>query len=167
MVPAPKEIIQRFNLTKHPEGGYFAEMFRSDDDISSGLPERYEGNHVLYTSIYFMLEGNDFSAFHVLKSDEIWHFYEGTSILLHSIEKNGILKTVRLGRSHESGDVYQYLVKAGSYFCAEVEDKSSYALVGCTVAPGFEYNDFILCSRNDLINLFPQQKDIITKFSRQ
>lgn len=166
MLPKAEELIHRFNLVKHPEGGYFAEMFRSKDDISDGLPVRFDGKHVLYTSIYFMLEENDISAFHVLKSDEIWHFYEGNSLLLYAIEPDGNLKTVRLGRNHEKGDVFQHLVKAGTCFCAEVEEKSSYALVGCTVSPGFEYYDFELCTRNDLLKLYPQHNDIIIKFTK-
>ncbi len=166
MIPIAKHIIEKFNLVRHPEGGYFSEKFRSDESIESGLPERFKGNHVLYTSIYFLLEEYDISAFHVLKADEIWHFYEGTSLLIHSVTKSGNLETVRLGRNFDKGDVFQHMIKADTYFCAEVEDKSSYSFVGCTVSPGFEYFDFELCRRNELINLFPKHKDLITKFTR-
>lgn len=167
MIPEAKQIIQKFNLVKHPEGGYFSEKFRSNEFISEGLPERFSCKHVLYTSIYFLLKENDISAFHILKSDEIWHFYEGTTLLIHSINRQGKIETVRLGRNYSNNEVYQHMIISGTYFCAEVEDKTSYSLVGCTVSPGFEYNDFILPKRNDLIKLYPQHKDIIIKFTRE
>lgn len=166
MIPEAEKIISEFNLVKHPEGGYYSEMFRSDEEINSGLPPRFKGKHVLYTSIYFLLEEFDISAFHVLKSDEIWHFYEGTTLLIHSINNNGLIQTTRLGRNLAKGDVFQHMIKAGTYFCAEVEDKSSYSFVGCTVSPGFEYFDFELCRREVLINLFPQHSEIIRKFTQ-
>jgi predicted cupin superfamily sugar epimerase len=167
MIPEADHIIEKFNLIEHPEGGYFTEKFRSHEKINKGLPERFQGGHSLYTSIYFLLKGNDISAFHILKSDEIWHFYEGTTLLIHTILNDGFVNTVRLGRKYNKDDVFQHLIKAGTYFCAEVEDKSSYSFVGCTVSPGFEYSDFTLCKRNELLNLYPQNKDLILKFTSE
>ena len=167
MIPKADHIIEKFNLVRHPEGGFFAEKYRSTEVISSGLPTRFEKEHAIYTSIYFLLKEDDISAFHVLKSDEIWHFYEGTTLLIHSITKNGMIETVRLGRDYNNEDVFQHQIKAGTYFCAEVEDRSSYSFVGCTVSPGFEYSDFTLCKRNELLKLYPQNKDLIIKFTQE
>jgi len=160
-----EKIIRALSLKKHPEGGYFSEIYRSPEKISS-LPERFERGHSLYTSIYFLLQENDYSAFHILKSDEIWHFYEGTVLDIHIIRKDGSLETVSLGRDITKGERYQYLVESGQYFAAEVRDKSSFALVGCTVSPGFEYEDFDMPGREELIKKYPLHSDIIIRLSR-
>jgi predicted cupin superfamily sugar epimerase len=160
-----EKIIKALNLQKHPEGGYFSEVYRSKEEISS-LPERFKHAHSLYTSIYFLLQENDYSAFHILKSDEIWHFYEGTVLDIHVIRKDGTLETVSLGRDTAKGERYQYLVESGQYFAAEVRDKSSFALVGCTVSPGFEYEDFEMPSGEELIKKYPRFEDIIKGLSK-
>jgi hypothetical protein len=159
-------IVKALNLSKHPEGGYFSEVYRSKETLDKDLHERFNGIHSLYTSIYFLLSENDFSAFHVLKSDEIWHFYEGTTLDIHIIDPNGLVSKISLGKDLTSGEKYQYLIKAGCYFAAEVRDKSSYALVGCTVSPGFEYSDFALCKKEDLTEKFPAHKDLIKRLTK-
>ncbi|MCE1164390.1 MAG: cupin domain-containing protein [Bacteroidetes bacterium] len=163
--PEAEKIIKSLNLLRHPEGGYFSEVYRSDEK-ANGLDERYIGDHVNYTSIYFLLNENDFSAFHRLKSDEIWHFYDGTALDIHIIGEDGKLETVTLGKDINKGESYQYLVKRGLYFAAEVRDKKSFALVGCTVAPGFEYEDFEMPTREELIKKYPQNEDIINRLSK-
>ena len=160
-----EKIVKALNLTKHPEGGYFSEVYRSDETIEKELHERFSGKHSLYTSIYFLLSENDYSAFHILKSDEIWHFYEGTTLDINIINPDGQLNSVSLGRNFESGEHFQYCIKAGHYFAAEVRDKSSYALVGCTVSPGFEYSDFELCKKDELIEKFPSHKELIERLT--
>jgi predicted cupin superfamily sugar epimerase len=159
-------IVKALNLTKHPEGGYFSEVYRSEETLDKDLHERFTGVHSLYTSIYFLLSENDFSAFHVLKSDEIWHFYNGTTLDIHIIKPDGTHNTVSLGKNFESGEHFQYCIKAGHYFAAEVRDKSSFALVGCTVSPGFEYSDFELCKRADLNTKFPAHNDLIGRLTK-
>jgi uncharacterized protein len=163
MNPQAEKIISKLNLKKHFEGGYYSEVYRSNE-ILERLPERYKGKHVYYTSIYFLLNENDFSAFHILKSDEIWHFYDGTSLDLHVIDKDGTLETVTLGKNISEGEKFMHLVERGCYFAAEVRDKTSFALVGCTVAPGFELEDFELCERESLIEKFPQHIELIERF---
>lgn len=160
-----EKIVKALNLSKHPEGGYFSEVYRSDETLEKDLHERFTGKHSLYTSIYFLLYGNEFSAFHILKSDEIWHFYEGTTLDIHIINHDGILKTVSLGKNIDDGEHFQYCIKAGHYFAAEVRDNTSYALVGCTVSPGFEYSDFELCKKESLIDKFPHHKELIDRLS--
>jgi predicted cupin superfamily sugar epimerase len=158
-------IVKALNLKKHPEGGYFSEVYRSEETLENDLHERFTGIHSLYTSIYFLLSENDFSAFHVLKSDEIWHFYEGTTLDIHIIDPNGSHSKITLGKDFTSGEKYQYLIKAGNYFAAEVRDKTSFALVGCTVSPGFEYSDFVLCKRKETLKKFPAHKDLIERLT--
>jgi hypothetical protein len=160
-----EKIVKALNLTRHPEGGYFSEVYRSDETLEKDLHERFTGKHSLYTSIYFMLSENDYSAFHVLKSDEIWHFYSGTTIDIHIINPDGQLITIPLGKNFADGEHFQYCIKAGQYFAAEVRDKTSYALVGCTVSPGFEYSDFELCKKESLIEKFPSHKDLIERLT--
>ncbi len=160
-----EKIIKALNLQKHPEGGYFSEIYRSKEEISS-LPERFKHAHSLYTSIYFLLQENDYSAFHILMSDEVWHFYEGTVLDIHIIRKDGSLETVSLGRDTAKGERYQYLVESGQYFSAEVRDKTSFALVGCTVSPGFEYEDFEMPEREELMKRYPLHIKTITRLSR-
>ena len=161
-----ERIVKALNLSKHPEGGYFSEVYRSDETIENDLSERFSGKHSLYTSIYFLLSENDYSAFHVLKSDEIWHFYEGTTLDIHIINPDGVLRTVSLGRNFEADEHFQYCIKAGHFFAAEVRDKSSFALVGCTVSPGFDYSDFELCKEKELIEKFSPHTDLITRLTK-
>ena len=156
--------IKHLNLLKHPEGGYFREIYRSDEKHPSGsLPLRYKGERNYSTSIYYLLEGNDYSAFHRLKSDEIWHFYSGTSMLIYIINTKGDLQSLRIGQETEMGDTLQLLLPKNQWFAAEVIDKKSYGLVGCTVSPGFDFNDFKLADKDEMIKAFPQYKELISR----
>ena len=111
--------IQHLKLTQHPEGGYFREVYRSDEIIhKKGLPERYSSFRSFSTSIYFLLESNKFSAFHRIKSDETWHFYKGSPLLLYIILSNGKLITVRLGQNPENKELFQFTIPKGSWFAA-------------------------------------------------
>ncbi|MDD5361969.1 MAG: cupin domain-containing protein [Ignavibacteria bacterium] len=165
MNPQAEKIISILKLKKHFEGGYYSEIYRSKEFVKN-LPDRYKGNHVHYTSIYFLLNENDFSAFHILKSDEIWHFYDGTSLDIHVINKDGTKETITLGNNISEGEKYMHLVEGGCYFAAEVRDKTSFALVGCTVAPGFEFEDFEMPSREFLLKKFPRHEELIERLSR-
>jgi hypothetical protein len=159
-------IIKKLNLTEHPEGGYFKETYRSTGVISEKeLGPSYSGDRKYSTCIYFLLTSEKFSAFHKINQDEIWHFYKGTPLLLHIITKEGVYKTITIGNDFEKGEVPQYVVKGGDWFAAEVIEKEAYALVGCTVAPGFDFADFVLPERKELVALFPQHQEIISKLT--
>jgi len=159
--------IEKLQLQRHPEGGYFKEIYRSDEIIKKeSLPERYSDERNFSTSIYFLLEKNDVSLFHRLKSDEIWHFYSGTSLTLYIIDKNGFLKKIVVGDNPDNGEVLQTVIKNGNWFAAKVNNPDSYSLIGCTVSPGFSFNDFELAKREDLIKLFPDHSDIIKMFTK-
>jgi len=167
MLKEANRIIRLLNLQKHPEGGYYSEVFRSDEIIGKkSLPARYKSKRCLHTSIYFLLKGNDFSAFHRLNTDEIWHFYSGSKILIHIIENKNRINTFILGNNLKAGEKFQIIVKKGHWFAAEVEDKKSYALIGCTMSPGFDFEDFELGEHSKLIRLYPKHREIIEKFTK-
>ena len=162
-----KFLIEKFNLQPHPEGGFFRQTYKSDESIpQAALPERFNGDRAFSTAIYFLLDKGDFSAFHGIKQDEFWHFYTGSSVNIHVIDLNGYYFTLKLGIDFEQGEMPQAVVKAGCYFAAEINDKTSYALVGCTVAPGFDFADFEMPTRAALIEKFPSCAEIITKCTR-
>lgn len=160
--------IQRLDLKPHPEGGFFREIYRSEEIIFSlGLPKRFKQPRCFSTSIYYLLEGEQISHFHRLKSDEIWHFYSGSSLTIHIINCKGKLLSQNLGNNPELNQSPQVIIPHQNWFAAEVDDKKSYTLVGCTVAPGFDFNDFELGKKSKLIQLFPDYRDVIERFSKE
>ncbi len=152
---------------KHPEGGYYRETYRSEGIISENvLPDKYTGDRNYSTLIYYMLTENDISCFHRLPSDEIWHFYDGSQVLIYIIDKNGKLEIITLGNEVNKGEVFHFVVRSGNWFGAELIDKSSYALMGCTVTPGFHYDDFEMGKRDKLLEIYPQHKELIKKLTK-
>lgn len=161
-----QQIINQFDLTAHPEGGYFKETYRSHGIIQNEhLSPEFVGDRNYSTSIYFLLTSEKFSAFHKINQDEIWHFYKGSTLKLHMISPEGDYSFVLIGNNLEQNEQPQFVVPAGYWFAAEVEAENTYAFSGCTVAPGFDFNDFVLPEREALIALFPQHKAIITKLT--
>lgn len=158
--------IELLNLQPHPEGGFYREVYRSDEIISRNfLPIRFDNDHNISTSIYFLLDGNQISKFHRLKSDEIWHFYDGCSVIIYIIDENGNLSSVTLGANLQIGECFQTVIKRNHWFAAELLNKNSFCLVGCVVAPGFDFKDFELARREVLIKNFPQHTKLIEKFT--
>ncbi|MBN2173055.1 MAG: cupin domain-containing protein [Bacteroidales bacterium] len=154
--------INKLKLQKHPEGGYFREVYRSGEVIhKKSLPERYSGFRNFSTSIYFLLESHDFSAFHRIKSDETWHFYSGAPITLFIIRPDGKLFEITLGNDPEKNQVLQFVVGKNYWFAAKVIQNNSYSLVGCTVAPGFDFDDFEMGKKLELLKRFPQHSKLI------
>jgi len=154
--------IQALRLRKHPEGGYYREVYRSSETISSAsLPPRFGEERNLATSIYFLLPGHEVSRLHRLSSDEIWHFYTGSSLTLHVIDRAGEHRTVRLGPDARGGEVFQAVIENRSWFGARVNEQNAFSLIGCTVAPGFEFQDFEIGSRRELLREFPRHREII------
>jgi len=159
--------IEKLNLIEHPEGGYFREIYRSAEAIQGEhLPKRFTGPRAFSTSIYYLLEGDDFSSFHRLKADEVWHFYSGCPLTIYSINLQGILSQIILGSDLAQGEVFQAVVPAGSWFAATPNESHSYTLAGCAVSPGFEMDDFELGKRGALVKKFPQHKQLIERFTR-
>ncbi len=150
-------IINRLGLKKHPEGGYFKRTYTSDRIIN--LPE-YDGPRYASTAIYYMLVADQFSAFHRISSDELWHHYTGGSLTLYAVY-NGKLSKIKVGKRR--GEISQVVIKANTWFAASLNNKKSYCLIGCTVSPGFDYRDWELGRRNDLIKMYPEHKKIIER----
>ena len=161
------KIIKELKLEPHPEGGYFRETYRSEGKINNNnsLEKNYTGNRNYSTCIYFLLTSDNFSALHRIKQDEIWHFYDGSPIKLHTISESGVHETHIIGNNLSKGEIPQFVVPGGFWFGAEVIDQNSYSLVGCTVSPGFSFEDFELKSEKELTSLFPNQKEIISKLT--
>ena len=165
MHPKAKKYIKQLQLKKHPEGGYFKEVYRSGELIlPEHLPKRYKQSRNFSTSIYFLLEGKHFSSFHLLQSDELWHFYDGSSVILYIINQKGELTVKKLGRDEDCE--LQLTIEKQSWFAAKVEDEKSFSLFGCTVSPGFEFEDFELGNRGDLIKKFPQHSTLIKRLTK-
>jgi uncharacterized protein len=167
-MPNPAEIVSALFLSPHPEGGYFRETYRSEGLIApDSVPEGFTGARNFSTCIYYLLTPDSFSAFHQVRQDEIWHFYEGTSLTLHLIHAAGDYSAIILGRDLTQGEVPQFVVPGGTWFAAEVNDKDGFVLAGCTVAPGFDFDDFRLGSRAELSGLFPGQAALIRRLTRE
>jgi predicted cupin superfamily sugar epimerase len=160
--------IKKLDLQRHPEGGYFKETYRSGEVIlKRALPPRFNGDRVFSTCIYFLLNKKEYSAFHTIRQDEVWHFYEGSSLAIHIIDQNGEYTLVKLGRDFENGESFQAVVPAECWFAAAVDNSQAYALVGCTVAPGFDFADFKMADRNRLVERFPEHRAIIEQYTKK
>jgi len=158
--------INSLNLLPHPEGGYYKETYRSLGEIKDNtLPNRFNGSRAYSTAIYFLLEKGNFSAFHRIKSDELWHFYDGDPIAIHVITNNGTLTTHMLGKQPHKGYFPQIVIPANTWFASE--SIGNFSLAGCTVSPGFDFKDFEMADRNTLIGLHEEHSNIIKQFTRQ
>ena len=167
MRPDASYWIKKLQLTQHVEGGAFRETYRSELTIPRTiLPLFFQGDRNASTSIYFLLASGQFSAFHRIASDEVWHFYFGDPLLVHEIGHNGRLITHLLGTNPEKGESFQTVVKAGSWFASVPAPGSEYALVGCTVAPGFDFADFELADRVTLSQQYPEHAALIQELTR-
>lgn len=149
--------IETLTLTSHVEGGAFAEIFRSQEKDSAGKS--------IYTHIYFLLQQGQFSAFHRLQTDELWHFYAGGPLHIHQIEPGGTLRTQTIGNDPGMEQPFCALVKGQTWFAAEPAPGAEYSLCGCSMAPGFAYSDFELGNRNELLLQYPAHRDIIERLT--
>lgn len=158
--------IDHLHLLPHPEGGFFKESYRCPGLISqASLPENFKGDRNVSTAIYFLLRSEDRSAFHKILSDEVWHFYAGSSILIYTLDQRAGLKTHRLGLNLKKGDMPQVVIPANTWFGSLVEDQNSFGLAGCTVAPGFDFRDFQMAQRADLLADFPKFSEVIERLT--
>ena len=154
------EIIDKLKLIPHPEGGFYSETYRSDYTI---LNEKKESRHVC-TAIYYLLEDQDKSLFHRIKSDELWFFHLGQPLEIISILGQQ-LTTMILGNDIEKDESPQVRIPANTWFAAGVKNAKGFSLVSCTVSPGFDFADFVLAKREALVQQFPHLKDIIEEFT--
>jgi hypothetical protein len=166
-MPDARAWIDHLGLSRHPEGGWFRETYRSAERIARAhLPPRFTGDRAFATMIYYLLEGDDFSALHRIRQDEGWHFYDGSPLTLHLIAPDGSYSAVRLGRRPAHGERPQAVAPAGWLFAATVDEPGSFSLCGCTVAPGFDFADFEMPPRAELLRQLPQHGAIIERLTR-
>ena len=158
--PDAERWIRALGLAPHPEGGWFRETYRSAERLAaSALPSRFDGERSLATSIAYLLAAGECSHFHRLRADETWWHHAGGAMHLYCLGEPS--QPVVVG-----SDSPQATVPHGTWFAAEPEPGASFALVGCGVAPGFEFTDFQLGRRADLLAAFPRDRVIVERFTR-
>ncbi len=153
-------LVKLLSLQPHPEGGWYTQTYRSAAEVRTA-----RGLRPASTAIYFLLQGDEFSALHRIASDEIWHFYTGSPLRVESISSDGSVRDLLLGPDLLNGEVLQGTVPSGRWFGASLVH-GGYALVGCTVAPGFDFADFEMGTRQQLLSLFPQHAQLINRLTR-
>ncbi|HAT38770.1 cupin domain-containing protein [Polynucleobacter necessarius] len=141
-------IIATLDLEPHPEGGFYQEMYRSKTRIEDLLGA---SNTSANTSIYYLLSGKDFSAWHRITSDETWCFHLGCDVLIYFFDKNKLLRTMPIGTASKN---LQVTIPARTWFAAKPLSANDLCLVSCAVAPGFEFDDFEIAKREELIKEF-------------
>jgi predicted cupin superfamily sugar epimerase len=157
MNPEIQEIIDRLELVPHPEGGYYKETFRSPGTIASG-------DRNLMTAIYFLLTSTDVSHFHKIVGDEHWFHHSGSPLIVHTLDEHGHTEHL-LGSDLSKGQQPQLMVPSGTIFGSSIVDTDAYSLVSCTVAPGFDFRDFKLYTKEELLPLFPEHEAIISRLT--
>ncbi len=161
-----QEWIENLQLKAHPEGGFFREIYRSDERIAAdALPGRFKEGRKFATSIYYLLDKKDISAFHKIKQDEIWHHYDGKGCEVFIIFKDGSLIVKKLGLDVENDCHPQIVVPRNTWFAARNLDEESFSLMGCTVAPGFEFDDMELAETESLLAEYPEHAELIKQLS--
>jgi len=167
MDDAVKRIVERFKLVPHPEGGFFREVYRSTVKIEHpGVPGHAQAERAAGTLIYFLLSGKDFSAFHRVRwSDEIWHLYAGGPLEIVVIDAAGDLDRRILTTDLAAGEPTT-VIPAGTWQSARPLSGASWALGGCSVSPGFEYADFEMPGRQEMVARYPQHATIIGELTR-
>ena len=149
------------NKTKE-YAGYKKDVASCNVDLSNSC--NYDKRNIC-THIYFLLEKHGFSAFHRIKSDELWHFYAGDPLIIYEIAQSGELTRHVLGDKIEMGQSLFCVIKNGNWFASIVKNDGEYGLAGCTVAPGFDFTDFELAEKNSLTKTYPQHAGLINSMT--
>jgi hypothetical protein len=152
------ELVRALGLQPHPEGGYYKETYRARTRVATPRGARSAG-----TAIYYLLPRGEFAAWHQVSSDEVWHFYDGAPLTLYLLNEKG-LEAVTLGREVSRGEQPQVMVPAGVLQAAE--PRGDYTLVGCTVAPGFDFADWEMPSRDALVERYPEHAELFRRLTR-
>jgi uncharacterized protein len=162
-----QQLIDKYKLQPHPEGGWYTQTYKSIGTIPScSVPEEFPDSRPYSTAIYFLLEKGNYSAFHRIKSDECWHFYYGDPLEIFVLKQNGELQIITLANNFEETQHFQFIVPANSWFASRPAAGSAFSFVGCTVSPGFTFEDFELAKQTELISTFPTHKEIIIQLCR-
>ncbi|BCS88862.1 cupin domain-containing protein [Pseudodesulfovibrio sediminis] len=162
--PSAQEIIEHLGLIPHPEeGGWFRETHRSSEQFAKAiLPGRYTGDRCHSTAIYYLLTPETYSHMHLLQTDEIFHFYAGDPCEMLQLHPDGSGAVLTFGSDLLAGNTPQIVVPCGSWQGMALKPGGSFALMGCTVAPGFEFADYAHGTRDALVNQYPDFADRIT-----
>lgn len=159
-------LIDRLGLLPHPEGGFYRETYRAELRLSdAALAPHFAGARNASTAIYFLLAQGDRSRFHRIRSDEVWHFYLGDPLHVIELTDAGETFVTTLGTDIAAGQKPQHVVAAGRWFGACPATGSRFSLVGCTVAPGFDFVDFEMASRDALLSAYPRAKEWVERLT--
>ena len=157
------QIIELLGLEPHPEGGFFAETYRAALTLpEDGLPPEYGGPRAAGTAIYYMIRPDSPSRMHRVRSDEVYHFYLGDPAELLLLEPHGEGRTITLGPDLAAGQRPQAVVPGGVWQGCRVLPGGEFALLGATVAPGFDYADFELADGDTLMKAYPEHAGALT-----
>jgi uncharacterized protein len=159
-------LTRQLDLQPHPEGGLYCQTYRSEERIlRSGADQTRVARHAS-TAIYYMLRDKEYSAWHRIDADELWHFYLGDPLFVHVLNAHGELATQVLSNPLEQPDgTFQLLVPAGHWFAAERTGQRGFSLVGCTVAPGFEFETFELADVAQLQQFYPRHQAVLQRLA--
>ncbi|HUU27233.1 MAG TPA: cupin domain-containing protein [archaeon] len=162
------EIIKKYGLSPLPEeGGYYRETYRSEGKIpKAALPERYGSAKSFCTAIYYLLTPETCSVMHRISSDEIFHFYLGDPVLMLKLHPDRTSEVVRLGRRIDKGHEVQVVVPGGTWQGCFLEAGGSFALLGTTVSPGFDFSDYEGGDREALIKKYPDREELIKRLTQ-
>jgi predicted cupin superfamily sugar epimerase len=155
-----KELIRKLQLKIHPEGGFYRETYSSSESTTTGKGVLRS----ICTAIYYLLENENKSLLHRIQSDELWFFHQGQPLEITVIQDNQFT-IILLGNDFDGGEVPQAIIPANSWFASSVKNGTGYSLVSCTVAPGFDFSDFEMANREELIQQYPHLKNIIEKYT--
>lgn len=155
MMKDAKYWIEKLQMTAHPEGGFYKETYRSKEQMKT-----QSGKRNISTAIYFLLQDQQKSNFHKIKSDEQWFHHLGETLEISYIFENE-LHQIFLGNNPENGEVLQATIPANTWFASRLKSGKGFGLVSCTVAPGFDFQDFEMAKKSDLLAQYPALKNII------
>jgi predicted cupin superfamily sugar epimerase len=160
------EIIEKLGLEPLPEeGGFFRQTYKDDLRIPASALENHGSDRSCSTCIYYLLTPEEFSGLHCVKSAEIFHFYAGSPVEMIQIDQPGELKKIVLGNSLELEHQPQVIVPANTWQGTKLLGQGQWALLGCTVSPGFEFSDFVSESADSLCQKFPQHAELIRQYT--
>ncbi len=157
-----EDYIKQLHLEPHQEGGWFRQIYTSEDQFYA---EDSQAQRYYYTSIYFLLDDTSCSHFHRLNHDELWYYHDGAAITIHCISPEGKYSAVKLGKDVTKGEVMQFKVPKNTIFASEVTKSNSYCLVSCVVSPGFDYHDFEMMKRLELLKQYPDYAEVISRLA--
>ena len=162
------DVIQMLGLEPLPdEGGYYKETYRSDGVIPEEVLPNLKGNRSYSTLIFYLVTPESFSSLHRVKSDEIFHFYSGDPVKMIQIDVKGNLKEIFLGSQFDQGQKLQTVVEKGIWQGTKLIEGGKWALMGCTVAPGFEFEDTEIKTRSELVAIFPDHRKMIEQYTHR